>query len=574
MTLGRFWGSFCRRKRITAHPWLSPPKRFVTFERSQGECWRMPYTIYFNGPILTMDPVNPLAGALATDEHRVLYAGHLDGAYQSLPGGEKPRLIDLDGRVLLPGFIDAHAHLALFATELSGIPLKPLRSIKEITRALYKKVQTTPPGEWIRGGGYNDFYLAERRHPTRHDLDHIAPNHPVVLTRTCAHIAVANTMALKLAGIDLHAGDPSGGHYGRDSDSNTLNGVLYDQALNRIQDASRLSPQEMTRYLSLASETWLKAGVTAIHDAGGPPEYFPVLIQAFRDGLIRQRVDAMVWNGLGINQLSSFLPSGICTGFHLQDLYIGAAKVMVDGSSSGPTAATREPYASDGLSQGILYHSQGELDQLIREAARRGFQVTTHAVGDQAVANSIRSIAQYGDSTRRNRIEHCAMCPHDLIADLVTWGITPVGQPHFLFEFGDGYIENYGTERGSHMFPFRSWLNAGLLPAGSSDSPVTNFRPLSGIGSAVFRQTQAGQVLAPEERLSVEEALTLYTINAARLAFAENEMGILKAGYRANFVILGEDIRRMSVFEDIRDCPVDATIVGGEIGWHRTSFPG
>lgn len=532
----------------------------------------MKSAIFFNGRIVTMDPARPDVEAVAIRDGHIVSAGSLDDAYRNLPAGEAPRLLDLKGRVLVPGFIDAHAHLALFANELSGIPLKRHASIQRIVQAVHEAVQVTPPGQWIRGSGYNDFYLAERRHPTRHDLDRVSPNHPVLLTRTCGHIAVANSLALKLAGIPLDDVDPEGGRYGRDADGR-LNGVLFDQALTAMQEASKLGLQEMKRYLSRASEMWAQAGITAFHDAGGPPGYLSVLVQAYQEGRIGQRVDAMIWNGLGVNQLSEFLSSGVCTGFHFGDLYIGAAKVMTDGSSSGPTAATREPYASDSSSTGILYHNQDELDRVIRLAARQGFQVTTHAVGDQAIEESIKSISQFGDATRRNRIEHCAMCPPDLIAALVRAKITPVGQPHFLWEFGDGYVKNYGWDRARQMFPFRSWFDAGLLPAGSSDSPVTDFRPLRGVASALFRQTQSGQVLSPEERLTFLQAMALYTVNAARLTFSESQMGQIKRGYVANLAILGEDITRMTSFEDIADCPVDATLIRGQVVWNSGYLP-
>jgi predicted amidohydrolase YtcJ len=292
------------------------------------------------------------------------------------------------------------------------------------------------------------------------------------------------------------------------------------------------------------------------------------LTDAVEDGLVFQRVEAMVWNGLGVRQLDSFLPSQIRTGFCCGALCIGAAKVMVDGSSSGPTAATREGYAIDPQDHGILYMSLNELERTLGQAAEVGFQLTTHAVGDRAVEFSVRAISRVGVTRRRNRIEHCAMCAPDLIPPMKDATITPVGQARFLYEFGDGYVVNYGEERGAHMFPFRSWIDAGLRPVGSSDSPVADYRPLRGMATAMDRTTQGGRVLAPEECITVEEALAMYTTNAAWVSHREGEVGMIKPGFRADLAVVGGDVTRLSP-SGLAEAPVRLTLIGGEVRWHN-----
>jgi predicted amidohydrolase YtcJ len=521
--------------------------------------------IYRNARITTLDDEGSEAEALVVQGDRIVYVGSASGA-EAAVAGEAAERIDLAGRRVLPGFIDAHAHLSFFGAEQKNLALKPLPTLAAILDAVRADAQVKPPGSWIRGFGYNHLTLPERRHPTRHDLDRVAPRHPVVLTRTCGHIAAVNSEALRRAGIPLDASDPSGGRYDRDPDGR-LNGVLYDQALGPVQQASAPSDEELLDWIEEGSRIWAAAGIVAVHDAGGPPGYFRVLARAAREGRLCQRLDAMVLNGLGIQQLDAFLPSGLATGFHVGDLYVGAAKVMVDGSSSGPTAATREPYVSDPGSFGILYHDAASLQRILAHAAANGFQLTAHAVGDRAVALAATAIGAVGDRGRRNRIEHCAMCPPDLVALLTAHDITPVAQPAFLYEFGDGYLESYGSDRGARLFPLRRWLDAGLFPAGSSDSPVSDYRPLSGIAAAMSRVTRHGAALAPEERLTLGEALRLYTVNAARLTFSEHQWGRLRAGFLANLVVLEEDVFRMTDPADIRSCPIALTVYRGRTTW-------
>ena len=527
-------------------------------------------SLYVNGRITTMEPDLPECEALCVQNGRISYTGSEQGA-RALLAGLPFRTIDLQGLRVLPGIIDAHAHLSLFSIEWSNLRLKSLTSLDAILGEVRAKVETTPGGEWIRGSGYNHLTLKEGRHPTRADLDRVAPHHPVMLTRTCGHIAAVNTEALRRAGLSLHESDPEGGRFDRNADG-SLNGVLYDQAISAVQSASVPEKEQLKQWMEEGARVWAQAGITAVHDAGGIPGYLKVLAEAFREGRIPQRIDAMVWNGLGVDQLSEFLPSHISTGFHRGELYIGAAKIMMDGSSSGPTAATRSPYAIDPSFDGILYRSAEELRRWIKAAVDEGFQVTAHAVGDRAVAIAAEVIGEAGDLHRRNRIEHCAMCPADLRQVLVRHQITPVAQPGFLYEFGDGYVESYGWDRGAYMFPLRSWLNAGLAVAGSSDSPVTDFRPLSGIAAAVTRETVKGQVLADDERISIHEAIGLYTVNPARLVFAEHELGRLAAGYRANLVVLGEDILKLEGASRIRDCPVFMTVIDDKPVWQDPSY--
>ena len=245
---------------------------------------------------------------------------------------------------------------------------------------------------------------------------------------------------------------------------------------------------------------------------------------------------------------------------------------MTDGSSSGPTAATRQPYTSDPGTSGIAYWQQAELDDLIGRAHRAGWQCTVHAVGDRAIEMALNAMeaAQREDPRTglRHRIEHCAIVPPDLADRIVAFGIVPAIQPAFFWEFGDGYIRNYGRERADMMFRARSFLDRGVVVAASSDAPVTDHRPLFGVEQAMTRATSGGDVCGPDERVDLAAALRMHTWNGAFASFEESIKGSIEPGKLADLVVVSDDLRRVPA-AGLRDLPIDLTILGGEIVHER-----
>jgi predicted amidohydrolase YtcJ len=262
------------------------------------------------------------------------------------------------------------------------------------------------------------------------------------------------------------------------------------------------------------------------------------------------------------------LGAGMRTGLGDERLRLGAFKVMTDGSSSGPTAATREPYASNCQDCGILYWDQEGLDDLLGRAHRQGFQGTVHAVGDRAIEQTLNALAraqqEFPREGLRHRIEHCAICPPDLRSRVRAQGIVPAMQPAFFWEFGDGYIQNYGRSRADTMFPVKSLFAAGVPVAGSSDAPVTHYAPLFGIEQAMTRRTMAGDVCGPDERVDLTTAIRMHTIHGAFASFEEGFKGSLEVGKAADLIVLAEDLSRVPV-ERLRDVGVAMTVVGGEV---------
>lgn len=523
--------------------------------------------IFTGGRVHTVDAADTIAEAVAVGEGRVLAAGS-NAAITAL-AGPSTRRIELRGRSLLPGFHDAHAHFAGVGASFGAIDCKAhgMGSIAALQEAVRQRAATQPPGTWIRGRGYDQSRLAEKRHPNRDDWDAVAPDHPVIFTRTCGHITSVNGRALQLAGLDATTADPPGGRM--DRDGGRLLGVLYDTAATPVHRVSALPAGEYRAALLQANAAYLAAGGTSVHDAGGlvGPAFQPCQDLVYA-GEISVRLYAFTTVNDKQHPLLGILNTGLHTGFGDDRLRLGAFKVMTDGSSSGPTAATREPYAIDSDDFGILYWTQEELDGLLGRAHRAGFQCTVHAVGDRAIEQTLNALARaQREAPReglRHRIEHCGICPADLRERVKAQGIVPAMQPAFTWEFGDGYIANYGRERADTMFPARSLTRMGVRVAGSSDAPVTHYAPLFGIQQALTRATQDGDVCGPNERVDLTTAIRMHTINGAYASFAETRTGSLEAGKLADMVLLADDLARVPA-DRIRDTGVLMTIVGGRI---------
>lgn len=528
--------------------------------------------VFFNGLVHTSDPGGGAAEAVAVEGDRIVAVGS-DEECLAL-AGPGTRRIDLRGRSLTPGFIDAHHHFLGLGAARESIDCKApgMQSIRAIVAAVRARAASTSPGQWIRGTGYDQTRLAEQRHPTREDLDAATTEHPVIIGRTCGHILVANSAALAAAGFGPETHDPDGGKFDRDS-SGYLNGVCYERAAVPIEAAAAPADAEIRRWLLLADETARGAGLTSVHDAGGLTGRVASIAQDLvAEGHLHTRIYAFTTIDSATHPDLAILGTGYHTGFGDHRLRIGAFKIITDGSSSGPTAATRQPYTSDPSTSGIGYWRQAELNELMTRAHRAGWQCTVHAVGDRAIEMSLDALEAAGSAHPRrglrHRIEHCGITPPDLQERIVSMGIVPAMQPAFFWEFGDGYIRNYGRERADQMFPVRSLIDRGVVVAGSSDAPVTDHRPLFGIEQAITRATSGGDVCGPRERVDLATALRMHTINGAYASFEERRKGSIEVGKLADLVVAAENLTRTRVSQ-LRDVPIDFTVIGGGIVHER-----
>lgn len=533
--------------------------------------------VFLNGEVITVDGENRVVEAVAVDKNRIVAVG-TNNEIQSLITDET-NVIDLKGKSLLPGFVDPHLHLTSYGTEKLGVRCKQphITSIEDLLTELRVKALATPKGEWVRAWGFIETKMAERRYPTKEELDHISTEHPILIVRACNHISVANSMALELANIDKNTPNPKGGIIERNNNGELTGRLLETAHFLKMMKAAKFSEAELKMAMAIASDDYIAAGITSVHEAGVyDDDTFRIMQQGARTGLIRVRVYAMA---ITINDPEEFLQSiikaGISTGVGDERFKIGPAKVFIDGSSSGRTIATRRPHTSAPGDYGILNYSQEELDRILIEAHKKGFQITAHAQGDRAIEMMLncieKALKEHPRENHRHRIEHAGITEPDLLERMVELGVVPIPNPHFFYEFGDGYIINYG-ERVNHMYPLRQFIDNGVIAAIASDSPVTDYRPLFGIHVAVNRESAAGQKVGENQRIGVMEAIRMYTWNGAYASFEENIKGSIEVGKLADLVVIDGSILQTDE-RKIKDLSVDLTMLDGEIVYQNSSIP-
>ncbi|MCX7912581.1 MAG: amidohydrolase, partial [Dehalococcoidales bacterium] len=462
--------------------------------------------------------------------------------------GAGTRVIDCGGSAVLPGFIDAHLHLFSLIRQSLSIDLSPrsVRSIAEIKELIRRRAAVTPPGQWISGTGYNEFYLAEGRCPTRWDIDEVAPDNPVVLTHRSLHACVLNSVALSLAGITAVTEAPPGASIERDLATGEPNGILIGMlGYIRSRVMPPLSAAELDEGIALVNRRLLSCGITSFHEATyrNDRERWELIRGWQEAGKLHGRVYMMV----GRDTYRSFHEAGMATGCGDTRLRLGAVKVMLEVSPD-----------------------QEALDILALEVHRAGFQLAFHAVAESSIEAAANAIERVNDglplNKRRHRIEHGSECSPSVLEHLRRLGVLVVTQPPFVYYSGERYLATVPPEKIPWLYRIRSMLDAGLVVAGSSDAPVVPENPLVGVYAAVSRRAENGELLLPHEAVSAEEALAMYTKAAAYASFEEGIKGSLAPGKLADIVVLNGDPTRVSPGE-IRDIRVEMTVIGGRIVW-------
>jgi predicted amidohydrolase YtcJ len=514
---------------------------------------KLPDRVFRNANIITMDPANPSAEwvALSGGIIRAVGAGR---DYQRF-ASRNSEFVDCHGRTVLPGFIDSHIHLHAFAESCVSLDLTwslGFKSIADIKRAVRNHCQEKRPGLWIRGRGYNEFYLAEKRHPTRWDLDEVAPEHPVKLTHRSGHAHVLNSLALTLAGISMHTEDPPEGLIDRDISTGEPTGLLYEMSEFLSGRIPALDDRELSRGLKLANQKLLSSGITSVQDASHLNDLrrWKEILSWKKEGLFVPRVNLMLGQ----------------KGFE----QIGMQRFSV------PTADSQVPLSGIKLildeTTGELHPAQAKLNQMVLAIHQAGLQVAIHAVEENAVESACSAItyalekAQRSD--HRHRIEHCSVCSPSLSKRLASLGVTVVTQPSFVFYNGDRYLETVPDQQLRHLYPIRSLLKAGVPVAGGSDCPVVPPNPLIGIYSAVSRRSQTGRTIAGSESIDPLDALKMYTSHAARVSFEETVKGSITPGRLADLVVLNGDPAKVPV-DEIKNLQVEMTILNGEVAWSK-----
>jgi predicted amidohydrolase YtcJ len=497
-----------------------------------------------------MTPDGGIAQSVAIWKGLVLAVGtEADIEPLCAPGTKK---IDLRGSTVLPGFIDAHEHLSWFAEESLKLDCSPQRcsSLAELLAEVSREASRLPRGDWVRGVLYDDTKMAEKRILTRDDLDIAAPDHPVIIVHVSAHWAVVNSLALKLGGLNDQSPDPKGGTFGRKPGSGQLDGRLIEMAMFNFAFESLavrptvvppFSPEVRRRALRDAARTLNTAGVCGVGDALTAPSYVATYRELASDQQLSLRVN-MIIPYLFLPRLEQI---GLMGPWGNEWIRCSGIKVIVDGAIAGRTAAMKNGYADAPHDHGVLLiKEQAELDAIVERIHCAGYQACVHANGDLAIEMALKAIEQAQDAfprqQPRHRLEHCTMIDDALLAWMARLGVIALPFGSYLYQHGEKLERFYGV-RAARMFAHNSFLKANVKVAGSSDHPAGLYPPLLGVQSMVTRKTASGEVIGPEERISLEEAFRMYTVFAAYASGEEHLKGQLRPGYLADMVVLDRD---------------------------------
>ena len=488
--------------------------------------------------------------------------------------GTSTEVIDLDGKMVLPGLYDSHLHMLNTGATLQVINCRtpPMMSIADMAKAVGEKAKKAKPGEWIVGCGWDQVKLTEHRNPTRYDFDKVAPNNPVYLTRTCGHLAVVNSKALEVAGITRQTKDPVGGRIVRDGKSEAT-GMLEESpamslCLNLIPSATI---EDKVKKIKAASDAFNAVGITSVIEAGITEDEIVAYQLALERGLLNVRVNDMLRAIEGnepeessLKRIESF---PMISGYGNDMLRFQGLRILIDGGIGGKTALLREPYEND-TRTGLWTVPEDKLQRLVDAANKRGMLSGIHCCGGKAMDIVINAFKETNKvkpiKGRRFYLIHAYQPSEQNFKDCNDYGMTVASQPDFLYYLGDSYIENVGVKRGAWLKPHRAWIDKGILVGAGTDSPVTPYPPFPCLWAVVARKTELKKtVMGADERVSREEAIRMYTVNGAYLSFEEAIKGSLEPSMLADMIVIDRDILACPE-DDIKDTKVLRTILGGK----------
>ena len=526
-----------------------------------------PDTIYTNAKIWTGDPVQPTAEALAVSGEKILAVG--SAAELEKLKGSNTQVVDLQGKFVLPGFIDNHTHFLQGGMQLASVNLRISKTPAEFIQTLKNYAATLNEGGWIVGGDW-DHEAWGGELPRREWIDSITGEHPVFVSRLDGHMALANSKTLSLAGITKSTPNPEGGAIVRDAKTGEPTGVLKDEAMNLVwKIIPEPSAQEFDQMLQRAQEHALSLGVAQVHDVSsyGGWNDLETYRRALTNGSLNMRIYSFVpistWQRLG-----EFVSKN---GRGDDWLRWGGLKGFVDGSLGSTTAWFYQPYNDEPQTSGLTVTDTTKLEKWILAADSAGLHVAVHAIGDRANDWLLdvfqKAENKNGQRDRRFRIEHAQHLTRAAISHFASQNVIPSMQPYHCIDDGRWAEKRIGPERIKTTYAFRSLLDAKAPLTFGSDWTVAPLSPLEGIYAAVTRQTLDGanpNGWKPQEKISVEEALRCYTAANAYAGFQEEKLGVLKVGMLADFVVLSENLLEIEP-EKIREVSVLRTVVGGKM---------
>jgi predicted amidohydrolase YtcJ len=563
-------------------PILIIPALLLAASSYRATSWQKPEPaadiVFKNGNIYTANDDKPKAEAVAAKYGRIVFVG--SNADAKKYEGKGVKVIDLKGATIVPGLVDAHYHFSGVGFREMTLNLEGATSLEDFLAKVKARVDKAKPGEWVTGRGWIETFWKPPVFPTRWDLDKIAPNNPVFLTRADGHGAVANSAALKIAGVDKDTENPFGGEIMKDKKTGEPNGMLLDRAQPLV--ASRTpssSDADLEQALILADKRSLSLGWTQIHDAGVSWSQVDLMKKLLSEKKLRIRLyEAIRGPGADVQRL---LREGPQVGLYDGRLTIRTIKVTIDGALGSKGAALLEPYA-DHDTAGFLTQKEADVLPMLQDALRKGVQVEVHAIGDRAnrtildwyekAFNETPMIERQDRSDPRWRIEHAQIVHPDDIPRFAKLKIIPSMQPSHAI--GDLHFapSRIGVKRLEGAYAWQTFLKQGSIIAGGSDAPVERGEPMIEFYAAVARKDQkgfSGEGWHPEQAVSREQALKMFTIWPAFAAFEEKSRGSIEVGKFADLTALSADIMKIPEMEILKTrCLM--TVINGEIVWEVT----
>lgn len=523
----------------------------------------------FTGHFITLDPAQPVVEALAVSNGKIVSLGSKESLKQFM--GEGVRVIEIPG-VATPGIIDPHVHVSEFGGELEQLNLRG-KNIPEIRALIKAKVAQTKPGEWIYGGGWEQSHFASGVFPYASDIDSVSPDNPVMFMRIGGHSAWVNSKALELAGINAQSEDPFGGTIVR-TESNEPSGMLLEAAVELINEIKpdTNTPEQLERRIRIAVNEYARMGLTGVHDAGVSLEKVGIYKKLLAENALPVRVNIML-NGYEQGLVEHYLAKGPEIEFGNGMLNIRTFKIFVDGGLGARGAELSAPYADAPHTHGLRQMEDEELDELVKAAKDKGFQVAAHAIGDLAVQRTFDAYERAGvKAGERYRMEHASMVSPKDINRFVELGVIASMQPMFMSEYGRWGKDRVGLERESWILPIKDIVATGAILASSTDYPAADTGdPRATLYTLVSRKNldrEPENGWYPEQIIDRETALRSMTQGAAYASFQENTLGKLASGYYADFTVFEHNPLEVEV-ENIPSLGVQMTVVAGEITYQN-----
>jgi len=525
--------------------------------------------LFINGNIYTNLHTAPKEGrpqAIAVRDGRIFALG--SNAEILALRHRQTEVVDLGGHFVMPGFNDAHLHLAAGGLQLLEVDLLGVKSLQEMQQRIAEHAKTMPAGAWMLGGGWDHTLWPGEKLPTRQDIDAVTGDHPAIFERVDGHIAVANTAALKAAGILNKTPNPQGGEIDRDANGDAT-GILRETAKALVMSkAPRPSLAERRRGIELALANAARWGVTSIQDYS-EWEDFLVYEELERQGKLTARISEWLTFKEPLPLLDQHRAHHPAAD---PMLHTAMLKGFMDGSLGSRTAALKAPYSDDPGNRGLPQYDQATLNQMAVERSAAGFQLGFHAIGDAAVQMALDAFAEAERDARENnrerdfrfRIEHDQVVDPNQFDQFRKLGVIASVQPCHLLTDMNWAMERIGPERAKTSYPWNSFLQHGVRLAFGTDYPVEPITPFRGLYAAVTRKNEAGtKEYFPEEKVTIEQAIAAYTTGSAYAQFAEHDKGTLSPGMLADFVVLDRDLTQIAPAEILKT-QVLRTVVGGK----------